>query len=122
MNLKLCVSIVLVFLLSACGGHGYEGKYTLKMEEGPMSELLRSTGKGHLLEEKIIEIGTDYQYGDGQRAEYENVFVREKSNAKELVFILKIDNGTQEIAYTIVDDNTLRLDAGNNMIFMYKRI
>ena len=122
MSLKVYVSIVLVFLISACGGHGYEGKYTMKVEEGAMAELFRTSGQEHLLQENIVEIGTDFQEGAGQRTTFDNIFEREKDGKKELVFVLTVENTKQELPYEIIDDNTLRADFGNGLTYIYKRI
>lgn len=99
MKLLKCLSIVVLCgLLLACG-HGFEGEY--KAEAGSSNEFLNAFAGAQ--EMRTVIIGSDYMESQGERAEFEDIFVRENGNSKYLVF----KNKDKEQAWKIIDDDTL---------------
>lgn len=101
--LKSVATLAVSFLLTACGGHGYEGTYETKTNTG-LDSLLGNS------QDRSIVIGADFIEADGSREEYEEIFVRESGNKKYLVF--KSENGSYEEAWKIKDEDTLIQDLG----------
>lgn len=101
--LKSVSTLAVSFLLTACGGHGYEGTYEAKTNTGLESLLGNS-------QDRSVVIGADFIEADGSREEYEEIFVRESGNKKYLVF--KSDSGSSEEAWKIKDEDTLIQDLG----------
>lgn len=95
--------VALITSLIGCG-HGYEGEF--RTEAGSSNELLNafSSAAGS----QTIVIGSDYIESEGQRTEFDEIFVRESGNQSFLVFK---DNKSEE-AWKIIDKDTLIQDHG----------
>ena len=101
--LKSLSLIAFLGLLTACGGHGYEGTYEAKSNTG-LDDLFGNS------EDRRLEIGTDYIEADGSRETFDEIFVRESAGKQYLVF--KSEDGGSEEAWAIKDEDTLVQDAG----------
>lgn len=97
--IKYASILALVGALTGCGGHGYEGEYESKAGSSNefMNAFAGSAGS------QRIEIGSDYIESQGQRQEFDDIFVRESGKEKYLVF----KNEKSEEAWKIIDDDTL---------------
>lgn len=100
---KLMSAIAISCLLTACGGHGFEGTYKAKTNTG--LESLFGGGQ-----DSSVVIGEDYIESSGSREEYEEIFVRESGGKKYLIF--KSESDASEEAWRIKDDETLIQDLG----------
>lgn len=86
-------------LLSACGGHGFEGKY----EVNTKAEYIGNVASPDML------IGEDYIEVQGKRTDLE-IFTRDTETGNYLV--LKIPSNGQEKALEIIDNDTLKQKIG----------
>ena len=111
MKFKLFAALVLSALLTACGGHGFEGQWQMDAGKGA-NKMLQALGG-----DSIMTIGDDYIEQDGQRAEFE-IFIRESNGKQYLVFK---DEDNNEDSFEIVDNNTLKQSNGLFTI-KFKRI
>ena len=112
MKMFKCFSMLgLVALLSACGGHGFEGEYKAKSDAGMMGNVVSMMGADH------ITIGADFFEMAGNRTKMKDIFIR-KSNGKEYL-VFQTPSG-QEDAWEIIDDNTL-LNGQGGMNLTYIR-
>ncbi|MEH6565790.1 MAG: hypothetical protein V7756_10745 [Halopseudomonas sp.] len=91
--------LALATLLSACGGHDFEGVYETRA--GSDNELLNSFAE--LASGEKLVIGSDYIESQGQRTLFDDIFERESAGERYLVF----KTGAQEEVWKVVDDNTL---------------
>lgn len=102
--LKYMMVIALATLLSACGGHDFEGVYETRA--GSDNELLNSfaemTSGGKLV------IGPDYIESQGKRTLFDEIFERESAGERYLVF----KTGETEAVWKVVDENTLMQGGG----------
>ncbi len=89
--LILAISVALL----GCS-HGFEGEY----QQSASTPLLDGVG----IQSGTLVIGDDYIESEGQRTEFEKIFVRKSGSEKYLV--LKGKN-SEEVAWKIVDENTL---------------
>ena len=96
----LVMSLALV--LSACGGHGFEGKYESKVE----SKMLGGMAK--MMPKTTLTIGTDYIESKGKRVAMDDIFVRESEDKSYLILV----KGESEQAFEIVADDILVQDMG----------
>jgi len=96
--IKFASMLVLAGTLVGCG-HGFEGEYQSKA--GSSNELMNAFA-GAVGTQKIV-IGSDFIESNGQRAEFNEIFVRESAGTRYLVF----KSNDAEEAWKIVDDNTL---------------
>lgn len=87
-----------VFVLSACGGHGYEGDYKASTGEASVDLFMGMVGPTKMT------IGSDYVEIKGKRTELADIFVRESSGKSYLVFKNKND---KEQAWEILDNGDL---------------
>jgi hypothetical protein len=101
--LKLLSIAALCSLLLACG-HGFEGEY--QAETGSSNEFLSAFAG--MQPTRTVVIGSDYMEAEGERTEFEDIFVREKGETRYLVFK---DKDTEK-AWKIIDDDTLLLGNG----------
>lgn len=76
---------VLCCLLLACG-HGFEGEY--KVETGSSNAFLNAFANAQV--EQTLIIGSDYLESDGERKEFDDIFV-EKLMEQNILF-LRIKN------------------------------
>ena len=88
---KLIAASAVALLLSACGGHKFEGEFQIKAMGIPGGTLV---------------IGSDYIEKDGVRNELDKIFERESSDGKK--YLVMVNKQGQEEAWEIVDDNTLK--------------
>ncbi|MCV6613871.1 MAG: hypothetical protein OIF35_02760, partial [Cellvibrionaceae bacterium] len=98
--IKYALLLTLAGALIGCGGHGFEGEYESKA--GSSNAFVDAFANSAGISQKII-IGSDYMESDGERHSFEEIFVRESGEEKYLVF----KDGEDEVAWKIVDDNTL---------------
>lgn len=103
--IKYAFIVALVGTLVGCG-HGYEGEYKLKA--GSSNEFMNAFA-GATGEKKII-IGSDYLESQGQRTEFDDIFVRESGEESYLVF----KDSESEEAWKILDKDTLL--QGNDLV------
>ncbi|GGW78993.1 hypothetical protein [Alteromonas halophila] len=101
MKLRFLAIAAISLLLTACGGHGYEG--TWKIGGGGMDKMLAMVGQSGTL-----IIGDDYVESSGQRTEFD-IFVRESGDKKYLV--MEDESGSEDV-FEIVDEDTLMQNAG----------
>ncbi|WP_417760280.1 hypothetical protein [Shewanella sp.] len=106
---KLSSILALLWLLTACGGHDYEGTYQVELggnNDNPLGALLKMAGD--MVEKPTLVIGDDYIESDGKRSQFDDIFVRDSHGKKFLVF----KNEGDEEAWQIIDDNTLLMKNG----------
>jgi hypothetical protein len=103
-KLKIIVLSIFVMTLTACGSHGYEGTYKMDRSSG-MSKMLGAFGGGG---EITMVVGSDYSTTNGERTNYDEIFVRESGGKKYLVF----KKGNLEEVMLIVNDKTLSQGTG----------
>lgn len=106
---KISSILALLMLLAACGGHGYEGTYQVELggdKDNPFGAFLKMAGD--MMEKPTLIIGDDYIESDGERSEFDEIFVRDSHGKKYLVMKTKDD----ETAWQIIDDNTLQVKEG----------
>lgn len=96
--IKYASMIALICALVGCG-HGYEGEYQSKA--GSSNEFMNAFA-GVAGSQKVV-VGSDYIESQGQRKEFDDIFVREAGGEKFLVFKGK----DFEEAWKIVDKDTL---------------
>lgn len=101
-------------ILSGCGGHDFEGVYSLK--SGSSDEMANQLLANAI--NKRVTIGPDYTEIDGQRKIFDKIFIRESGGKKYLV----LKNKETEEAWEIIDDNTLVKKVNKYMSFTMKRI
>jgi hypothetical protein len=99
MKLKAFLLLGIAAILAGCG-HGYEGEYT--EQAGSSNEVLNAVANA--VGGKKVVIGSNFIDTDGQRTEFEDIFVRESGSDSYLVFKKDKDN---EDVWKIVDKNTL---------------
>jgi hypothetical protein len=105
--LKLVSISVLMITLSACG-HGFEGEYETKAASSiELMDIFAEVAGSH----KLV-IGSNYIDSEGNRTEFEKIFVRESGSDRYLVF----KNAAEEDVWKIIDDNTLM--KGNDLMSM----
>lgn len=97
--IKFALILAFVGALAGCGDHGYEGEYEIKA--GSSNEFVDAFAS--LAGPKRIVIGADYIESQGQRREFDDIFVRESGKEKYLVF----KDDKSEEAWKILDDDTL---------------
>ena len=97
--IKYASILALVVALVGCGDHGYEGEYETKV--GSSNEFMNAFA-GSTGGQRIV-IGTDYIESQGQRQEFDEIFVRESGKEKYLVF----KDEKYEKAWKILDEKTL---------------
>lgn len=97
MKLMKCVALTALMGLMAGCGHGYEGEFQAKTSNEMVNSFMGSAG------DQKLEIGSDYIEAQGQRTEFDEIFVRESGDQKYLVF----KDGKAEEAWKIVDEDTL---------------
>lgn len=89
-------------VLSACGGHGFEGKWQVESDNPLVVAAMKQSGASN------FNIGDDYLEANGQRNQLDDIFVRESEGKSYLVFV----NDEDEQAMEIIDDNTLQQSMG----------
>ncbi len=97
---KIASVAVLSAILTACGGSGYEGTYTISLKGG--NEMMKKMAQMAIGSGQLI-IGDNYIESNGQRTEFEDILVRKSGDASYLVFKSK---GGEE-ALQIIDKDTL---------------
>lgn len=102
MKLKLVCAVVLSAFLSACGGHGFEGKWKIQMVDDGMGGTFAKMAQ-KLAGASIFIIGDDYIESNGKRHDVD-ISIRESNDKRYLV--MKGDNGDEQV-FLIKDDNTL---------------
>lgn len=99
--------VLLISLLTACG-HGFEGEY--QSEAGSSIELMDAFAD--IAGSQKFVIGTNYiDDSQGNRTEFEQIFVRESGSDRYLVFKASV---IEEDVWKIIDDNTLM--KGNDLM------
>ncbi|MFY8274764.1 hypothetical protein AAEU32_11635 [Pseudoalteromonas sp. SSDWG2] len=97
------VAVLLVVLgLAGCGGHGYEGHYVSTSDNKVFNAFSELAGV------KKIYIGENFIEADGQRTQFDEIFVRELKSGDFLVF----KSGNDEQTWEIDEDGTLVRDLG----------
>jgi hypothetical protein len=99
---KTLLLIALTCILSACGGHGYEGTYQSEVDSKAFG------GMAKMMPKSTLTIGSNYIENEGKRIDMEEIFVRE-SNGKEYL-ILKSEQG--EESFEITKDQALLKNMG----------
>lgn len=102
--IKYASIVTLLGTLVGCG-HGYEGEYELKT--GSSNEFINAIA-GAVGGQQLVVIGSDYIESNGQRMEYDDIFVRESGETNYLVFEVE----ESEETWKIIDENTLLQGAG----------
>ncbi|WP_321350088.1 hypothetical protein [Halopseudomonas oceani] len=103
---KYSALLVAVALLSACGGHDFEGVY--ESRAGSSNDVLNAFAE--MAGADRIVIGDYYIESEGKRTRFDEIFERESAGKRYLVF----KSGENEEVWTIVDDNTLM--QGNDLV------
>ena len=98
--------------LAACGGHGFEGDYSISVSNA-YTELLPTLAK----ETGQLRIGKDFYEVEGER-EMSEIFVRKSGDHRYL--IIKPEGGSED-AYRIVDKTTLVQADGMNTYTLRKQ-
>jgi len=106
--IKYSLIVAVAALLSACGGHDFEGVYETRVSS--TNETLNSLA-GMISGDKL-EIGPDYIESRGKRTMFDEIFERESAGDRYLVF----KAGENERVWKIVDDKTLL--QGGDMVNM----
>lgn len=108
--IKYISVLAITAILIGCGGHPFQGDFQTKA--GSQNELLNAfAGMAGNAAPTIVTIGKDYVESEGNRENFDEIFVRKSSDGKEyLIFV----NGDSEEAWKIVDENTL--SQGNGLI------
>jgi hypothetical protein len=96
---KYLLTAAVLSLLAGCGGHGFEGEYEMRAgnEGGVLNDVLRTMGNQRLV------IGENFIESQGQRMEFEEIFVRSSGNERHLV----LKDGRSEQLWDIEDQDTL---------------
>jgi len=91
--------LALAVMLTACG-HGFEGEYESKADSSIefMEEMFSEVTGSY----KVV-IGSNYIDSEGQRTEFDKIFVRESGSERYLVF----KTAEKEDVWKIIDDDTL---------------
>lgn len=89
-------------VLSACGGHGFEGSWKVESDNPVIAEAMKQSGASK------FNIGDNYLESNGQRNQLDDIFVRESDGKSYLVFVSEGD----EQAMEIIDDDTLKQSMG----------
>lgn len=98
---KYASVLLLVLALVGCG-HGYEGEYRIKA--GSSNELINAlAGAAGPIEEQKIIIGSNFIESQGEREEFDDIFIRESGGEDYLVF----KNKESEEVWKIIDEDTL---------------
>jgi hypothetical protein len=97
--MKYMSVLTLSGVLAGCGGHGYEGEYEGKA--GSSNEFMNALA-GSAGSSKIV-IGSDFIESQGQRQNFNDIFVRQSGSGKYLVF----KDDKSEEAWKILDKKTL---------------
>lgn len=97
--IKYSAVLALVAMLSACGGHDFEGVYESRVSS--TNETLNSLA-GKISGDKL-EIGPDYIESRGKRTMFDEIFERELAGDHYLVF----KRGEDEMVWKIVNEKTL---------------
>ncbi|WP_286235372.1 hypothetical protein [Thalassotalea sediminis] len=100
--LKSTLLSSLLLLLTACGGHGFEGTYTSKVDSTLMQGMVNGLPKTTLV------IGDNFIENNGNRVIVDEIFIRESAGKEYLVF----KYGQQEQVLNIIDSDTLQQDMG----------
>jgi|TARA_Y100000813_G_scaffold183121_1_gene153308 hypothetical protein len=104
--IKYSALLVAAALLSACGGHDFEGVY--ESRAGSSNDVLNAFAE--MAGAERIVIGDDYIESEGRRTTFDDIFERESAGKRYLVF----KSGETEEVWTIVDDKTLM--QGNELV------
>ncbi|MDG1688778.1 MAG: hypothetical protein P8J13_07600 [Gammaproteobacteria bacterium] len=104
--LKSTSIILLAMTLAACG-HGFEGEY--QSEAGSSIELMDVFAE--VAGSQKFVIGKNFIDSQGNRTEFEEIFVRESGSDRYLVFKISVN---EEDVWKIIDDNTLM--KGNDLM------
>ncbi|WP_018983612.1 hypothetical protein [Salinimonas chungwhensis] len=96
---KIAIASLLSGLLSACGGHGYEGTWKATSDNAMLEKLISQSGAGTLV------IGDDFIEANGQRNNVDEIFTRESGGKQYLVFA----KGEDEQTFEITDDDNLEI-------------
>jgi hypothetical protein len=102
---KLVAILALMMALTGCG-HGFEGEY--ESEAGSSIELMDVFAE--VAGSQKFVIGKNYIDSEGNRTDFEKIFVRESGSDRYLVF----KNAAEEDVWKIIDDNTLM--KGNDLM------
>lgn len=92
--------LIALIAIVGCGGHGYEGEYKIE-GGGGFGEIVGAAAE--MVGSSRIEVGSNYIEANGERSEFEKIFVRESGGQKYLVFKGK----ETEEAWKIIDKDTL---------------
>ncbi len=104
--IKYLFIFVLAGVLAGCGSHGFEGEY--KLDLGSSNQMVQGFF-GMVVPNRIV-IGPNYIDAEGQRTQFDDIFVRKSGSEKYLVF----KKGESEDAWKILDDKTLF--QGNDLV------
>ncbi|WP_334019357.1 hypothetical protein [Alteromonas sp. S015] len=103
--------VLAISLLTACGGHGFEGQW--KMDAGKTTnKYMHMAGV-----DNTLTIGDDFIESEGTRVEMD-IFTRESNDKNYLIF--KTEDGREQ-GYEIIDNDTLISGRGFAAI-RYKRM
>ncbi|WP_462160182.1 hypothetical protein [Pseudoalteromonas sp. GB56] len=99
---KYSLIILTTLFMLGCGGHGFEGHYVSTSDNKVFNALSELAGV------KKIYIGENFIEADGQRTEFDEIFVRELKSGDYLVF----KSGNDEQTWLIEDGDVLVRDLG----------
>ncbi|GHA40820.1 hypothetical protein ACFFLZ_01340 [Photobacterium aphoticum] len=97
-KIKLFFTSVIAVMLVGCGGHGYEGEYSIEFQDAFFGKK-QSGGSA------VMVLGSDYMELDGDRTEFDSIKVVDGR------LLLETD-GKQPETLKIIDDSTIVMDAG----------
>ena len=96
---KLLIAGLMAGILSACGGHGYEGTWKATSDNAMQEKLINQAGGGTMV------IGEDYIEANGQRNQVDDIFTRESAGKQYLVFA---KDGEEQV-FEINDEDNLEI-------------
>lgn len=105
MKLRAYIStIAMIAALTGCD-HGFEGTYKGKVDS---SDQFVDAIAEAASASRTLTIGSNYVESEGEHREFDDIFVRDADSESYLVFKDK----NEEIAWKIVDKNTLLVSVG----------
>lgn len=93
-------------ILVGCGGHGYEGEYSVEFQDALFGKK-QSGGSA------VMVLGSDYMELNGERSEFDSIKVVDG------VLLFEKD-GQQPETLDIIDESTIVMDAGFGLMTFKK--
>jgi PBP1b-binding outer membrane lipoprotein LpoB len=99
---QLCL-LLLAVIISGCSGHEFEGSYRTETDNKFLNSLAKKTA-----DPSLLVIGSDYIESDGERTDFDKIFVRESGEKRYLVF----QDNDEEDSWKIINDKTIEQNLG----------